>query len=761
MVLLSVALPAPPALASFMRPASVEIIALPPAALHSPRDGRVNGNGFTAQVSGYRFGDQFGAGSDARRAAPGQVLFVFGVTSSSNSVTACLVVDGHAEVLAGEAGYSPVAPTYYLASVPGKATDVALELSENGFAQEFSFTKGHREGLQPSVLYESATGWELTERLTGLASLSVRDPGGVQGTSQQPLLVSAALTYFVPGTNAVPSGPSKAWLVVNGSTIAYFASSGPGVPGFSYTRPMTGRDLTLTLPGSTAMTAKTASGQAGSLFNGTYYWQVPASMTLATLKMSLPPVAPSGPGSSAAPGVFRATVSADPLQVDFSGPDQPLTTLGANAAPPPTGTLTPTSTGQRDDVAFGGTSKNGTAPVPWWLLVPVVLVVVAAGFLMRWRGLLPAWAAGGRRTGNDPRPRLGTTDAPEPTLSVSPSGGAVPGAPLPLPEGAVLQMVGQVRLVRLPEPAEASTEVPGLPSLAVRHSPGPVAAAAPPSWSGFGAAAAPAPSSVTPSRVLVSVPAGPPQLPEGAKELQVLGQPRLVAEPGGALELGASELELLARLALEPGRTFSSEELRSDIGTAKDTDWAPTTLWTRASALRRAIGAEHVPSSSKAGGYRLVGIGTDVARFEAAIARSKADPDGAPAHLAGALSLVRGAPFAGVPAGGFGWALDSGGVATRVANEVHEAAVKLARLAVGAGDAAIAAWAVAQGRLVSRDDELLDELELDAAAVSPDHSALARTWASTKRRYRTARKKVPGQLVAHYRELREKGPPGS
>jgi hypothetical protein len=259
--------------------------------------------------------------------------------------------------------------------------------------------------------------------------------------------------------------------------------------------------------------------------------------------------------------------------------------------------------------------------------------------------------------------------------------------------------------------------------------------------------------------MLVPVPAGPPPLPEGAKELQVLGQPRLVVGPGGIVELGASELELLARLALEPGRTFSSDELRADIGAAKDADWAPTTLWTRASALRKAVGAEHVPSSSKTGGYKAVGVGTDLARFEAAVSRSKASPDDAPRHLAEALSLVRGAPFAGASVGTFGWALDAGGMATRVTNEIYEAAVKLAQLAVGNNDAALAAWAVAKGRLISRDDELLDELELDAAAVSGERSALVRTWTATERRYRSRQESVPTQLVQHYRRLRERATP--
>jgi hypothetical protein len=240
-------------------------------------------------------------------------------------------------------------------------------------------------------------------------------------------------------------------------------------------------------------------------------------------------------------------------------------------------------------------------------------------------------------------------------------------------------------------------------------------------------------------------------------ELQVIGPPRLVVGPEGTIELGLSELELLARLALEPGRTFTGEELRADIGAAKDTDWVPGTLWTRASSLRKAVGAEHLPSGSTAGGYKVVGIGTDVARFEAAVARSKAaGPAEAARHLAEALSLVRGPPFANVPVGTFSWELEAGGLATRVANGVYDAAVALARAATAAQGSALAAWAVGKGRAVSRDDELLDELELDAASVSADGSALPRVWADIRRRYGAARKKVPGQLVEHYRRLRDR-----
>jgi len=796
LVLPTVSLTASLASATAPGPGTVGVVATAPVALRQPRDGRVNGDGFAAEVVGYRFAHQLSTGALARRAAPGQVFLAFGVTSDSRAVSARLLVDGHAERLPGFVAFSAVYPTYYLASVPEKAADVVLELSRDGFAQEFSFTKGVREGAQPSVLYESATDWEQSATFTGENKLSVLGPGGhVQETAHQVLTVSVALTYFLPGSHAVPGALSRAWLVLDGDALGYYTTSRAGLPDLAYTRALAGKDMTLTLPGSGPMAARTtgATGKAGpGLFSGSYYWQVPATIRTATVRLSLPPLVASGPGSAGARG--RLVTTARPVQLSFL--PSPYQGPGTGGSPAPPSTLGPAPAGR---TASGRTGKpaTGTDALVLIMLIAVVLAILGSYLWLGRRGFLPAWAPLGRRAGRasppggyiaqstadvaEP-PSLGGDGAPgpaplgpaatseplplfppsrgpvlEPPL-VPPSGvtGPAPEGPATLLEGAMLQMIGHVRLVRWPEPAEPSTELPGLPPLAVDQPSGPT----PPAAHGQTASSA-SPSGPLaeppPDAPSVPVPEGPPPLAEGAMELQVIGPPRLVAEPGGTVELGSSELELLARLALEPGRTFSSEELRADIGAAKETDWAPTTLWSRASSLRQVVGLEHLPSGTKAGGYRVVGIGTDVARFEAAVACAKAGPAEAARHLAAALSLVRGAPFANVTAGSFGWALQAGGLATRVTNGIYEAAAMLTRAAAAAGDSVLATWAVGKGRLVSRQDELWDELELDAAAVSPDRSALPRAWADVSRRHRGARKKVPERLVEHYRRLSERG----
>lgn len=54
---------APPATAlpeAVAAPASIQVVDAPGIALHIPADGRVNGDGFAAQITGYRLANQVG-----------------------------------------------------------------------------------------------------------------------------------------------------------------------------------------------------------------------------------------------------------------------------------------------------------------------------------------------------------------------------------------------------------------------------------------------------------------------------------------------------------------------------------------------------------------------------------------------------------------------------------------------------------------------------------------------------------------------------
>ena len=324
-----------PAAASSVRPASAEVVATPPVELRVPPDGRLNGDGFAAQVSGYRFVHQFGAGRKARRARAGEgappvrpdVHQHFG-----NGPPPSRRAGRNVARRAGLQPHDPPVLPRFRAPVGDRRRPTALGVRVRPGV--LCSPRADGKGYSRAVLYEGTTGWEQTEHLSGLAVLSGPGPRrAVHATSQQPLLISAALTYFLPGSNATPSGASRAWLVLKGWAFGFFPSPEPGAPGFSYARPMTGRDVTLVLPGGTAVAAKRASGQTGGLFDGTYYWQVPATMTQATVKMSLPPLTPSGPGSTRChrglPGVSDRRPVAGGLPRSGAGllTDQPVARL--------------------------------------------------------------------------------------------------------------------------------------------------------------------------------------------------------------------------------------------------------------------------------------------------------------------------------------------------------------------------------------------------------------------------------------------------
>jgi hypothetical protein len=271
--------------------------------------------------------------------------------------------------------------------------------------------------------------------------------------------------------------------------------------------------------------------------------------------------------------------------------------------------------------------------------------------------------------------------------------------------------------------------------------------------------AVPASPPPLPDPVLVPVPDGPPRLPTGVVELQLIGRVRLAGDvPAGAGELSEPALEALAALALRAGQPVTREELRALLGAGRETDRSPGTVSNYLASLRRVFGPERVPDASGAGGYRVLGIGTDFARFHELVRLAKAETESAGHHLAAALSLVRGVPFSGVAEHSYGWAdrHDLGAVTTKLLNAVHHAAVDLAGLAIAAGDGALATWATEKGLNVWHEDEDLDELYLSAAAISSDRSALARAWAAVKRPYDSRSEKVPTRLDEHYQSLRKR-----
>ena len=234
--------------------------------------------------------------------------------------------------------------------------------------------------------------------------MTVTGPNGrLRETAHQVLVLSASITYFLPGSNALPATSSSAWLVVTAIAVPYFATSRAGVPGFGYTRPMTGNDVTLALPGRSPVPARTTrTGRpSGGLFDGGYYWQVPAntagrhSADVLAAHGRLRPRRVYRPPNLAGGG-FRGAV-----QVYFSTTYQAPAGVGANSAGTSSpSTLSSTQATRDGQVASPPRGRAAGGPVPWlvFALTAAGVIAPAAFALRRPAGVLPAWAAGARRS---------------------------------------------------------------------------------------------------------------------------------------------------------------------------------------------------------------------------------------------------------------------------------------------------------------------------------------------------------------------------
>jgi len=196
----------------------------------------------------------------------------------------------------------------------------------------------------------------------------------------------------------------------------------------------------------------------------------------------------------------------------------------------------------------------------------------------------------------------------------------------------------------------------------------------------------------------------------GGVEVRILREiPDLVGP--GAEGCSAAGVELVAYLALH-GNRATSGRLRDVLGTSRSRgSQAPKTVWTAASAARKALGPDRFPA---AGGNQLYALGADVScdwkRFEAlvGVAEHADDPIVRKTTLTEALELVGGVPA--LASNRFTW-LDTEGILTNIARVVVAAAQTLAAIALEEGEADLCSWAIRRGRVLAPEDSLLDDVE--------------------------------------------------
>jgi hypothetical protein len=184
-------------------------------------------------------------------------------------------------------------------------------------------------------------------------------------------------------------------------------------------------------------------------------------------------------------------------------------------------------------------------------------------------------------------------------------------------------------------------------------------------------------------------------------------------------------IELACYLALHPGRPISGEELRVALWPDSDgtAEASAKSLRNYVSELRKALGAEFVPSARGTGYAVSAAVQTDWDLFKRAVEKAKAEGADEAELLSEALSLVRGRPFAGVD---WGWSFAES-LVSEMEVTIGQVAQRLAALSMEAEDFSIAGLAARQGLLANPFDLTLWEVALRAAAgLGSDQ--LLRTW---------------------------------
>jgi DNA-binding SARP family transcriptional activator len=184
-------------------------------------------------------------------------------------------------------------------------------------------------------------------------------------------------------------------------------------------------------------------------------------------------------------------------------------------------------------------------------------------------------------------------------------------------------------------------------------------------------------------------------------------------------------IELACYLALHPGHPVSGEALRFALWPDADgnAEASAKSLRNYVSELRKALGAEFVPSARGSGYAVSAAVQTDWDQFKRTVNNAKAEGADEAQLLREALSLVRGRPFAGVD---WGWAFAES-LVSEMEVTISQVAQRLAALSMESQDFSTAGFAAHQGLLANPYDGALWEVALRTAAGLGSNELL-RTW---------------------------------
>ncbi|QNG36318.1 hypothetical protein F1C76_06710 [Geodermatophilaceae bacterium NBWT11] len=219
--------------------------------------------------------DRVGTGDDARRPAEGEVFRVFGyqldsgIGLSNTAPSLAYRVDGGDEVPVDSALVSPGASIEGLLSVPEGAT-LDLVVTDGDVVQTLSLVDGTPgpDNLQVLVRENTEAAPVPAQQIPGVISA----PGRVTTPFTFTVTVQSAELSYYAGTNvtALPSGPDRAFLVLDTDLVADGLSGGEGPAEY----------FTLTLPDGTVVPSQDLVPDPSLV--GTAF-DVPADFTEGTL----------------------------------------------------------------------------------------------------------------------------------------------------------------------------------------------------------------------------------------------------------------------------------------------------------------------------------------------------------------------------------------------------------------------------------------------------------------------------------------------
>jgi hypothetical protein len=364
-----------------------------PVALAVPRDGRINGYGYAAEILGVATGPDLGS----YRAPAGQHLWAFGMRWDRSNVTpdAQLNLEVDADgvrtllpIPSSLRGTGEPRAVYWVASEPAATGDVTVRVGTDNFTQTFSLSRMQRQGPQPAALYRNATGWDTTVPVDQTLYGPIPDPLNYYSGIPLPIdLHSVDLTYFGPGgsTDTPPPG-TYAWLTLH---ISSQTSSAAANSSQYYLQGLPADQVTLTVPHHAPQPA-TITPRAGidrarvGVFPGGYSFKVSDHIGTATLT-----VHPHNVPMSDGQGDSDGTISTRPAVFYLTIPSAitPTVPIGASttprryqATPAPTASRRSGSSGRHatQPAASGDPSLSSGWDWRWWTAT-ALLVLAALG----------------------------------------------------------------------------------------------------------------------------------------------------------------------------------------------------------------------------------------------------------------------------------------------------------------------------------------------------------------------------------------------